>query len=170
MDERNKIEYVVGDKKFYGQEIVKKGKVDIKKLYDELIPWFSEFKYKFIEKNITGKEAPSGRYEKIEWTADRKIDSYFRFHINTEFVIYRIKGETAELTLRFKGYLEKDYRNTFKRSDVFGLQYGKFGEILRRVYERYVIKDRVEEMKGKLRLETREFIELSKKILELRVK
>lgn len=162
--ERVKIEYVIGSKKYYGQEIRKKGRVNISKLYDELVPWFHEFKYRFIEKGITGRARPEGRYEKIDWRCSRKIDAYFRFHIEVLFIIYRIKDNTAELTLRFKGYLHKDYR------DRFAKRFGKLGEFLRRIYEAYIVKDKVENMKDKLRIETNLFIDRAKRILDAKVR
>ncbi len=162
MDERSKIEFVVGNKSFYGQEIRKKGQMNIDKVYKSLIPWFKENKYLFHEKGITGKEKLGGREEKIEWIAERKIDSYFKFHIDTEFVLLRIRGENAELTLRFKGYLEKDYRNNF------AIRYGaKFGEFLRRLYEKYVIKAKISGMEGRVWAETYDYIDTAKKELNL---
>lgn len=165
MDERSKIEFVVGNKSFYGEEIRKKGGVNLERLYKELIEWFHENHYLFTEKDITGKETSSGRDEKVEWLAERKIDSYFKFVIMVRMDLLRIKTGNAELTLRFKGFLEKDYKDRFSR------RLGKkFGEFLRRVYERYLIADKINKMMGKVWGETNDLIDRSKNILDLVVR
>ena len=164
VDERNRIEFVVGNKKFYGQEIRKKGKIEIERFHNELIPWFQENKYDFTEKDLTGKDTSEGRDEKFEWVAQRKVDSYFKFYINVHCIIMRLKGDQGQIVLRFKGYLEKDYKEQFKR------KYGKFGEFLRRLYERYIIPDKVDKMAGKVYSETNDLIDKAKGILNLTVK
>ncbi len=161
MDERSKIETVLGNKNFWGREIKKKGSADVNKLYNELIPWFHDYKYLFLEKNLTGSEKPEGREEKIEWHAQRKIDSYFRFNIEVEMVIRRWRGENAEINIRFKAYLEKDYKDKFSR------RYSTFGDFLRKLYERYIIKDRVDKLKGKLYLEISDLITRTKRTVNL---
>ncbi len=164
MDERSKIEFVVGNKKFYGQEIRKKGTINIERFHKELIPWFHEHKYYFIEKDLTGKDTPEGRDEKFEWMAQKKVDSYFRFNISVHCVIMRWRDDQAQIVLRFKGYLEKDYKDQFKK------RYGKFGEFLRRIYERYLIQDKVDKMSGRVYKETNNLIDKSKDILNLIVR
>ena len=158
------IESVVGNKKFFGSEIRKKGNVDVKRLYKELAPWFSANHYAFMEKGISSKSKPGGKEQVIEWVSERKVDSYFKFQIEVDFRIWRYKDEKAEIYIRFKGYLEKDYRNTFKNKG------GKFGEFLRNIYEKYVIKDRIDEMAGKVHKDTNDLIDEAKRVLNLTVR
>ena len=162
VEERSKQEYVIGDKKFYGEEIRKKGNFDISKFHKELFPWFSKNRYTWFEKGITGSEKSEGRYEKLVWQGNRKIDAYFRIQVEMETMAYRIGKPGAEIAVRFKGYLEKDYRNRFQ------IKLGrKFGEFLRRVYERYVIHDKIEKMKNKVRYDITSLINETKEVLGL---
>ena len=156
------VAYVVGNKNFYGVEIKKKGNVDVERIYKELIHWFGKNFYRFTEKGITSKTKFSVKEERLEWSSSREVDDYFKFYIEIEILIYRCIKEKAEIKLRFKGYLEKDYKNKFERK--FGKKFGKF---LRRIYEAYFILDKVDSMKGKIWSETNNLIDLAKKILNL---
>ncbi|MFH1592618.1 MAG: hypothetical protein ABIB47_04605 [Candidatus Woesearchaeota archaeon] len=153
--------FVIGNKKFFGEEIRKKGEVDLKRLYKETIPWFSENYYVFTEKNISNKDTPSGSEQKLEWTAYRKLDSYFKFQIVVEIVVLRWLKKRAEITMRFKGYVETNYKKRYK---------GKFGEFMMKVYEDLLIKDKITKMKGKCWAETFTLIDRAKSVLDLIVK
>ena len=157
------IESVVGDKKFFGLELRKKGNVDVQRLH-KLAGWFSANKYDFMEKGLSSKTKPEGKQQIIEWAGERKADSYFKLHIDVDMRIWRYKGEKAEIYVRFKGYLEKDYKDTFKKKA------GKFGESLRNVYERYVIKERVDKMKDMVYYDTNALADEAKRVLNLAVK
>ncbi len=117
--------------------------------------WFGLHKYYFTEKEHTEKNKPEGHEIWVEWNAYRKIDGYFKFHINILFLIYRynpvemdeegliIKKGHGQLEITIRGVLMKDYRGRFEK-------FGNFGEFLRIMYERYLIKKRYDEIRGKL--------------------
>ncbi len=157
-----KTEYVVGLPSYYGAEIRKKGTLDPKRFHKEIIPWFFDNKYFFNEANLSSKDTAAGKEQKIEWRAFRKVDDYFKFNIEVEIILLRWREEKAELNVRFKGWLEKDYMDKFRRR--FGK---KFGEFLRRVYEMYVINDKIDKMKGKVWVETNSLIDECKKVIGL---
>ncbi len=149
---------VLGNKKFFGVIIEKTGAVDAKKLYTELIPWFSKYDYFFTEKEISMKDTLAGQKQKFKWIGNKKIDDYFRFNIYIEIWISPSIKDKSQVLVRFKGYLETDYRNKFK---------GKVGAFLRKLYEDYFIKERIIHMKKKVLAETNDLINTSKKILNL---
>ena len=153
----SEIEPVIGSKKFAGQEIKKKYDVRVEDIHRSLVPWFQQNNYLFSE-NIASKDNPDGKEQKIEWTSYRKIDSYFKFHIDTTIFIQRWIGKKAEITIHFRGYLEKDWKSTFQR---------RWGKFLRNIYERYIIKERIEQMKSKMREETQDFIDLTRRFLNM---
>ena len=161
MNERSRIEYVIGSDKYWGLEIKKKGKVDVYKFHKELIPWFEENQYNFLEKEIASKEKSDGKDEKFVWAASKTIDPYFTFNIQVEIIISKWRGDKAEIMIRFKGYLEKDPKELFRR------RHGKLGEFLRKIYERYIIKDKVDKMSSQVFKEATDFINATKKILNL---
>ena len=152
-------EYVVGDKNFYGSEIRKKGVLDPRRFHKEVITWFFDNKYIFNETNITSKDTAAGKEQKIEWKSFRKVDDYFKFNIEVEIRLWRWRAEKAETNIRFKGWLEKDYMEKFPRR--FGK---KTGEFLRKIYEMYIINDKIDKMKGKVWVETNDLIDECKKI------
>ena len=133
-------------------------------IYKMIIKFFSDIRASsdiillFTDKNITNKDASDGRESVIEWSANKKIDSYFKFHIELRMDIFRWLNKRGEITLRFKGYLEKDYKGHFEK-------YGKFGTFVRSLYEEFVIKEKITSMKKKVHFETSELIDEAKKIL-----
>ena len=149
---------VVGNKTFFGEELRVKGEVDVKKLYKSLIPWFSENGYNFSEKGITSSDKPEGQEQVLEWEAYKKIDDYFKLHIDVDIRTWRWLNKRAEIYVRFKGYVETDYKRKFK---------GKLGDVLRKVYEDLIIKDKISKTRGKVKDETDELIAEAKKVLSL---
>ena len=150
--------HVVGSKAFFGAEIRKKGDIDVQRMYKELVPWFFKNGYFFTEKGISNKDTSAGQEQKFEWVASRKVEGYFRINMAVEIRILRLLRGKAELTARFKGYLETDYRNKFK---------GKFGNFLRNIYDRIIIANKVEMMKGTVKFETNSLIKEFKRVLNL---
>ena len=155
------IYYVVGNKRFYGSEIKKKGEIDISRFHKEILPWFREYKYSFHERDITSRDTPSGKDQKIEWTAYRNIDGFFRINIDVRTDILRWRGKRAEVTVRFKGYLETDYYNKFIR------KFPSWGKFFLNIYEKYILYDKINVMQDKVRLETNDLINQTKKLLNL---
>lgn len=159
----SEIATVIGDNKVFGYELRKKGSIPLERFHKALVPWFSKYKYLFNEKGITHKDTVDPIEQYIVWIATRNIDSYFRFHINVNIVSLRQKQGRGEIVIQFRGYLEKDYRNSFEKL-------GNFGKTLRRIFERYVIKEKAEAMEDKVRAETNEFIQETKRVLNFLVR
>jgi len=161
--EKHKQIYVVGNKQFYGSAIRQTGAIfDINQLYKAWRKWFDDHKYFLNEKKQSAKQLPDGQEITIEWVAYRKIDDYVKFHILTHVWLMRIndvmvevngqkrKMQKADIQIRFKGFLEKDYRGKWKN------------EKLRQFYDRFIIKKRLINMEGKIWYETNDLINLTK--------
>jgi len=150
--------FVVGSKDFFGVVIKQKGNIDINRLYKKVIPWFSGHGYFFTEKALKGRHVGGVQEERFEWSGKRDIDDYFRFFMEVEIIIYLRPKHISEITLLFKGYLETDYKNKFK---------GRFGAFLRKLYESYLIKEKIDSMEGKVWMEINDLIGEAKKVLGL---
>ena len=163
--EKFKILFVVGNKKFYGSVIRKeKGYFSFDEMYKAWKDWFDEKGYFLNEKGQTEHVLTEGRQKKIEWVARRDITSYVRFHIELVLWVRRLKDvmievkgkkkkiQTGNLHIGFRGYIEKDYSGRWKKH-----------EFLRKMYDRFIIKDKLIKYEGKLWKETNDFIGLTKK-------
>lgn len=150
-------------------KIRESGIVDLDKLYEEIWKWFVENKYITTEKNETEKQLPDGKDLKIIWQGWRKVDDYIRFWINVEIWIVRcvdvvveengekVTRQKGDIEIRFYAEMEKDYESKFKRT--------KFGQFIRFVLDRYLIKKRLIAYRDKLRAETYELYDKSKEIM-----
>ena len=166
--ELSKEVYVVGNKQFYGSALKKKQALfNSEELYTKWKAWFDKHHYFLNEKKQSSKALPDGKEIKIEWQAERKVDEYVKFHVLIDCWILRCtdviveaegkkqKMQKADFEIRFKGFFEKDYRGKWKN------------ETLRRIYDRFIIKSRLEKMEGKIWYETNDLINLTKKYVQM---
>lgn len=152
-------------------EIRKQGIYDLEKLYSALKTEIKKMGYSFREKGITDKTDPGAREHKIEWSAERDVDSYVRFIIDIEFWIWRgvnviveedgkrRKMQKGDFALRIKSKFKKNWNKSFEDSG--------FQEFLRQVYERHLVKQRLMNYEEKLWNETYRLIDLIRETLEL---
>ena len=165
-EEKKKEIFVVGSKKFFGSVIRKeKGFFCLDEFYKAWRDWFADHKYFVNEKGITEKHTPKEILEmKIEWISRRDITGYVRYHIDIFLwarrlrdVIIKVKDkkkqvQTGDLYIGFKGYMEKDYKGTWKKH-----------EFLRQMHDRFLIKQKLLAYKYKIYKETNDLIALTKK-------
>lgn len=166
--EKYKEVYVVGDKQFYGATVFKKGIFDLEEMYKKFKDWFEKHHYHYNEKKQSAKTLPDGKEIKTEWIGERKVDEYVKFHIGffvwirrcTDVIVETEAGkkekmQKGEISIRFKGYMEKDYMKKWK------------SEFFRQLYDRYIIKGRLEQMEGKIWFETNDLISMAKRYCQL---
>ena len=134
--------------------IKKSGIFDLQQAYDIIHSWYLANQYLYVEKEQTEKVAPDGKEIKLVWMGFRKVDDYVKFWINVEVLLWRcievlveedgkqVRKVKADLEIRFSSRLEKNYLKKFKN------------EFLRILYEKYLIKDRLEKQERKLSDET----------------
>ena len=134
------------------------GIVDLNGLYENVWEWFRENKYNTLEANHTEKVAASGKEIKIVWSGYKDPDDYVRFWIEVEMWILRandvmveengkkVRRQRGDLEVTFTSYFNKDYRHRFKSSAA--------GRFLRELYEKYLIKSKLEKREDDLIKET----------------
>ncbi len=133
-------------------------------LTDETMLDVEEEKY---EEKIKGDE----KEIKAEWKGSRKMTDYFKFEMkiimeakalkNVEAMREGVKIRTNQgsVKIKVKGILVKDYDNKFE-----GTAMKKF---LRGIYEKWVIKSRVDEMEDKIANGCDQFLGQAKAWLDL---
>jgi len=144
---------------------------DFKEMYNFLYKWLVDEGYKVDEKNYSEKVTATGKELEIEWEAKKKISDYFRFVLKPK---WRILGMTSvevdkdgkkvgmnkgQVEIKVGAILEKDYEARWENS--------AFLKFLRGVYDKYIIRARVEGYEKKLFGEADEFLAQMKSFLAL---
>lgn len=126
---------------------------------------FSEDKYS--EKLVAG----NAKEIDIEWTASKKMTDYFKMEMKVKFEIkglveveiqkngVKIKSNQGEIKMDVKGFLIKDYDSKFEST--------AFRKFLRGIYEKWVIKPRIDQFEDKVADDSNEFLGQAKAYLDL---
>tara|TARA_Y100000310_G_scaffold294203_1_gene324487 strand:+ start:917 stop:1420 length:504 start_codon:yes stop_codon:yes gene_type:complete len=130
---------------------------DFEELYQRLFSWFEVMGYDFYEKGYEKHEQGGADNLKIFWEATKKASDYTKFVIEVNFFILgiskvdiekeglKIKTNKCNMEIRMSAYLIKDVGDKMKKS------VGNFG---RKVYERYIARERMEDNEIQLYKET----------------
>jgi len=90
----------------------------------------------------------------IEWTGVKKVTDYFKFEVGVVFQIRglaevemqkddkKIKTNKGKVKVKVKGNLIRDYDGKFEKN--------AFQKFLRSIYEKWIIKSRIDQFEGKL--------------------
>jgi len=143
------------------------GFFDFKQAYNFLYSWFSDYEYDIEENSYSEKIKPEGKEIVIEWTAERDITDYFRFVVKVKWLIVGMTSQDVggkklnkgEIRLDITGYLVKDYDKKWEST--------AFSKFLRGVYDRYIIKGRIEEYEDRISEEVDEALAQIKSFLAL---
>lgn len=141
---------------------------------------FYKFCYDWLAEEL-GIEVSETKYEEkikgnmkeivAEWVGEKKLTDYFRFDLrvviegkpieNVEITQGGAKISTNKGSVRVsvKGTLTRDYEGKFEMS--------AFKKFLRGIYEKWVIKARIEEYEGKIAGACDEFLSQAKSYLDL---
>ena len=157
--------------KIWSGKVKHTGIMDFKELYVFCYTWLSDNNYYTIEKTYSEKiKGPTEKEIEIEWLAFRKISDYFRFYLKFTWKIIltsveverngkREKAEKGILDLKIDGVLEKDYEHKWEGRPLY--------KFLRGLYDKYVIRSRIEQYEEKLYGEIEDFRAQVKSFLAL---
>jgi hypothetical protein len=159
------------------KDTVFKGKIkqtgifSFKDLYNFIYDWLREESYDVYEKSYNEKVSGDSKQIEIAWIAEREISDYFKFQVKINWIILgmksidvqkdnqKIKMDSGSLELRFTTLLIKDYEDRWENRP-----YWKF---LRGIYERYIVKSRIEDYQVKLLIEVEDLIAQCKSFLAI---
>jgi len=149
-----------------------KGLFDFKETYRILYEWLVAEGYDVNEKSYKEVLGPGGAKEiEIEWVALKKVSDYFRFEIDVNWHMIGMTSVEVEIDgvkqpmnkgqfeLEVKSVLQKDYENRWENRPLL--------KFLRTLYDRYLIRERIEGYEGKLISEMDEFVAQCKSFLQL---
>jgi len=155
----------------YKGKIRHKGIFNFPETYRFLYTWLVDNDYLVTEKKYTEKITPIGKEVEIQWEAFRKISDYFKFVIKVSWRILgmneievqkngaKIKMNKGDTEISFQAVIEKDYEHRWENSG--------FLKFLRGVYDRYIIRGRIDSYENKIFEEVDELIAEAKSFLAL---
>ncbi|MEM4703295.1 MAG: hypothetical protein QXP53_02320 [Candidatus Pacearchaeota archaeon] len=155
----------------YETKILHSGIFDFKNVYNFIFEWLRSLEYVIIEQKYSEKIKPEGKEIEISWLCLREINDYFRFRIKLGLRILKmvdvevtedgvkIKKNKGDMELKFSGFLEKDYENKWESNPI--------SKFLRGLYDKYIIKTKIDSYEDKLAEEVNETSEQIKAYLSL---
>jgi len=150
------------------------GIFSFKKLYSFLYDWLSEEGYKINEDKYSEKITGDSKEIEINWEAEKEISDYFKFVIRVDWFILGLKNikvkkedkeinmNTGEVEIKFKTILVKDYESKWEDHPVW--------KFLRGIYDRYIIRTRIDDYEDRLMEDTDELIAQCKSFLAIEAK
>ena len=162
------------------KDILYKGKIkhngvfNFKDFYSFLYEWITNEGYFINEKSYSEKVSGDSKDVEIKWEAKKKVSDYFRFVITMNWRILgmkkiavkkegkEIRMDSGLIEISFSVILEKDYEERWENQP--------FWKFMRGIYDRYIIRTRIEEYGKKAILELNELINQCKDFLELEAK
>lgn len=155
----------------YEGKVVHSGIFSFKDIYNFLYDWFTSYQYAVIEKKYSEKIKAEGKDIEIEWLCLRKISDYFRFRIKVGIRIIglvaveatregiKVKRDKGEIEVKISSYLERDYEHRWESNPIT--------KFMRGLYDKYIIKTRIESYEDALGSEVDEAIAQVKSFLAL---
>jgi hypothetical protein len=158
--------------KIYESKVKFDGLFDFKSLYNFINKWLSTYGYGVIEeKSYSEKIRPEGKEIEIVWNARKTVSDYFRFLLKITWRVFgmvsveaqkgdvKLKLNKGGVEINIGGFLEKDYESRWESSPT--------NKFLRGVYDRYIIKSRIDSYAGKIMEEVDELVAQAKSYLEM---
>ncbi len=141
-------------------------------LYKLMFRWFESRNYDFQEREYRDEDMGGGKkHLEIVWYAERKIDDYFKFIIEINFLIVgledteverdgvMVKTDKGEIEMKIKAYILKDYDKKWEKNPVM--------RFFREIYDKKLVKSRIEGYEGELYEETYRLLNDVKSFLNL---
>jgi len=156
----------------FRQKIRHTGVFDFKELYRILFEWLVDQGYDVNEKQykeIIG--AGNAREIEVEWKATRKVSDYFKFMLEMKWHLLGITNVEVEIDGKKqkmqKGQFEIEVRSTLLKDYEERWTKTPFVKFLRGLYDKYIIKERIEAYEAKIVSEMDMFIAECKSFLAL---
>jgi len=158
------------------EEVIKEkfdysGIFDFSEFYSFAHSWLKDEDYNVMEEKYSENVSGNSRAIYIEWKATKQFSDYFKVEIKIKFDIKGLidvevetdgkkkKMNKGKISFETKGNMLKDPESKWEGS--------AFYRFLREVYNKYIIPSRIDDVKNRIRDDTRDFGEELKAYLEL---
>jgi hypothetical protein len=156
----------------FSSKIKYSGVFSFKDFYNFCYQWLTEEIGLYVmETKYSEKIAGDSKTIEVRWEGQMDMTDYFRFEADVSFNIVGLKkveiaqegvkvdSNKGSVEIRVKGTLVRDYNGKFETS--------AFSKFLREIYEKWVIKPRIDEFAGKIVSDCDEFLAQGKAYLDL---
>ena len=142
-----------------------------KGLYNMTFNWLKDHNYKVQEEKYEEKLVANGKEIIIKWVAKKKVTDYFMFHIQLDWHILgmtdaeveidgkKVKTNKGGAKITFRGIIIKDYESRWEDRP--------FWKLLRSIYEKYVIREAIDEYEDDVEDDVKEMIKDTKAFLRI---
>ncbi len=147
------------------------GILDFDGFFAAIPEWLEKHNYSAIEKKHSEKTTATGKYMESNWLGEREVTDYIIFRITLEIWLrdlvdvaveidgQAVKKQKARLQLVFSCEFEKNYQHQFSNDE------GTLSHFFMKMYDRYVIPDKLDAFESKVIVETVDFINHLKRFL-----
>jgi hypothetical protein len=155
----------------YTSKVKDSGIFDFQELYNFLYDWLLGEGYSLTEKKYTEKIEGDAKKVEINWEGKKKVSDYFQFIIKADWRVLgmksievqregkKIKMNSGNLEIKFTAVLVKDYESRWEDAPIW--------KFLRGIYDKYLIRNRIEQYEEKIISEVEEMIAQTKAFLAL---
>jgi len=162
---------MVQKKQVYSEKLKQTGYWNYKDVYDMLFRWLKSYGYKLSENMYNEKLQGDSKEIMIKWTAEKKVTDYFKFEIilnwhilGMEDAIIEIDGKKkktnkGEIEIGFKANIIKDYEKRWEDAPKW--------KFLRGIYEKYIIRETIDEYEDDLEDDIKDMINNLKAFLRI---
>jgi len=152
-------------------KLKQKGIYNFKDFYEFLYDYLMDENYDVYENKYVEKIEGDSKNIEIDWKATKEISDYFRFEIQAYWIILgmkkvKVKKDGKEISMdsgtievKFTANLQKDYENRWENN--------AFLKFLRGIYDRYIIRTRIDDYEVKIFEEINELIAQAKSFLAI---
>ena len=145
--------------------VQQEAKFNFEDLYDTLKSHLEKLKYTVTEKEYKDIIKEKTNF-KIKWKTEKRMSDYIRFKIDIKLkgknttTIQTKQGQMTQgtITIEFESYIERDYEDIYTKNP--------FLSFLRAVYDKFVIRNKMESYQTELKDQTYEVFNLSKNFLK----
>jgi hypothetical protein len=161
------------DKVFSGK-LKHTGIFSFSELYEFIYDAIKSENYVLKEKKYSEKILGESKTIEIDWESDKKVSDYFRFQIKLVWLItglkkVEVKKEDQKVTMN-SGAVEIKYAATIIKDYESRWEGQPFWKFLRGVYDRYIIRPRIDYYEDKVEDELRDLVSNIKAFLALEAK
>lgn len=132
----------------------KKALFDFKETYAHAKKWLESYKYTVVETSFKHVEGEGGREIEIKWEVSREIDEYTQFNfeikwhglalndVKVKIDNQEVKLQKGDITIELGTYLVLDWQNKWEENP--------FLKFMKALFEKYLYKRQLDELKGQL--------------------
>ena len=161
-------------KEVYKEKLKQTGNWNYTDVYNLAFSWLKGSGYKLKEDLYSEKLSANGKEVIIAWTAEKKVTDYFQYQIKIDWHILgmkdaeveiegkKVKTNKGEVEIVFKANIIKDYEKRWEDKPLW--------KFLRGIYEKYIIRETIDEFEDDLEDDVKDMIKDLKAFLRIPAK